>query len=81
MIVKRVGSVAYDPLRGDACVHRGEMARHDDEIWLCEHPPVFTQGVAGRAEHVREPGAIPILQADRGGQVTYHGPGRWSPIR
>jgi len=48
----------------------------EDEIWLCEHDPVFTQGVAGRATHVREPGAIPIVQADRGGQVTYHGPGQ-----
>jgi lipoyl(octanoyl) transferase len=47
-----------------------------DEIWLVEHPPVFTQGVAGRAEHVLGAGDIPVVQANRGGQVTYHGPGQ-----
>ena len=47
-----------------------------DELWLCEHPPVFTQGLAGRPEHVLEPGAIPVIATDRGGQVTYHGPGQ-----
>src|SRR5438105_6414598 len=47
-----------------------------DELWLCEHPPVFTQGLAGRAEHVRDPGAIPVVATNRGGQVTYHGPGQ-----
>ena len=47
-----------------------------DEIWLVEHPPVFTQGQAGRAEHVLAPGDIPVIQVDRGGQVTYHGPGQ-----
>lgn len=47
-----------------------------DEIWLLEHQPVFTQGQAGKAEHVLLPGDIPVVQADRGGQVTYHGPGQ-----
>ena len=47
-----------------------------DEIWLVEHDPVYTQGVAGRAEHVLRAGAIPIVQSNRGGQVTYHGPGQ-----
>lgn len=47
-----------------------------DEIWAVEHPPVFTQGQAGRPEHVLNPGSIPIVQTDRGGQVTYHGPGQ-----
>jgi lipoyl(octanoyl) transferase len=47
-----------------------------DELWLAEHDAVFTQGVAGRAEHVRDAGAIPVLQSNRGGQVTYHGPGQ-----
>ncbi|HHH13365.1 MAG TPA: lipoyl(octanoyl) transferase LipB [Thiolapillus brandeum] len=46
------------------------------EIWLLEHPPVFTQGQAGKAEHVLDPGPIPVVQSDRGGQVTYHGPGQ-----
>ncbi|MCX9111180.1 MULTISPECIES: lipoyl(octanoyl) transferase LipB [Providencia] len=47
-----------------------------DEVWLVEHPRVFTQGQAGKAEHVLAPGDIPVIQSDRGGQVTYHGPGQ-----
>lgn len=47
-----------------------------DELWLVEHPPVFTQGLNGRAEHLLAPGEIPVVQTDRGGQVTYHGPGQ-----
>jgi len=47
-----------------------------DALWLVEHPPVFTLGQAGRSEHVLNPGDIPVLQSDRGGQVTYHGPGQ-----
>lgn len=47
-----------------------------DEVWLLEHPRVFTQGQAGKAEHVIAPGDIPVIQVDRGGQVTYHGPGQ-----
>ncbi|RZI83514.1 MAG: lipoyl(octanoyl) transferase LipB [Rubrivivax sp.] len=51
-----------------------------DEIWVCEHPPVFTQGLAGKADHVllnpQGPGHIPVVQTNRGGQVTYHGPGQ-----
>jgi len=47
-----------------------------DEIWLCEHPPVYTQGQAGRAEHVLDAHGIPVVQTNRGGQVTYHGPGQ-----
>jgi len=47
-----------------------------DELWFLQHPPVFTQGQAGKAEHVLMPGDIPVVQSDRGGQVTYHGPGQ-----
>jgi len=47
-----------------------------DELWLLEHDPVFTQGQAGKAEHLLFPGEIPVVQVDRGGQVTYHGPGQ-----
>jgi lipoyl(octanoyl) transferase len=47
-----------------------------DEIWLLEHEPVFTQGRAGKAEHLLAPGEIPVVQTDRGGQITYHGPGQ-----
>ena len=46
------------------------------ELWIVEHPPVFTQGQAGKAEHVLAAGDIPVVQTDRGGQVTYHGPGQ-----
>jgi lipoyl(octanoyl) transferase len=47
-----------------------------DQIWLCEHPPVYTQGVAGKAEHVLDAGGIQVVRTNRGGQVTYHGPGQ-----
>ena len=51
-------------------------AETDDQIWLVEHDPVFTQGQAGKPEHLLMPGDIPVVQTDRGGQVTYHGPGQ-----
>jgi len=53
---------------------RGQQTR--DELWLLEHPPVFTQGMNGKAEHVLGAGDIPVVNIDRGGQVTYHGPGQ-----
>jgi len=58
----------------DFTLNRNESA--PDEIWLLEHPPVFTQGLAGKPEHVLNPRNIPIIQTDRGGQITYHGPGQ-----
>lgn len=54
----------------------GRQPDTPDEIWLVEHPPVFTQGLAGKAEHLLAPGDIPIVASNRGGQVTYHGPGQ-----
>lgn len=54
----------------------GRGADTPDELWLCEHPPVFTQGLAGKADHLLNPGAIPVVATNRGGQVTYHGPGQ-----
>src|SRR5687768_13952308 len=48
----------------------------DDELWTLEHPPVFTVGLAGDPAHVLAPGDIPVIHVDRGGQVTYHGPGQ-----
>ena len=51
-------------------------AQTDDQLWICEHPPVYTQGLAGKVEHVLNPGAIPVVSTNRGGQVTYHGPGQ-----
>ena len=77
MIVRRLGRVAHD--RADEAMRAftaGREAGTEDELWLCEHPPVFTQGIAGRAEHVLDPGPIPVVATDRGGQVTYHGPGQ-----
>jgi len=75
--VRRLGRRDYEPVwramqsftdtRGDDTV---------DELWLVEHPSVFTQGQAGKAEHVLAPGDIPVIPVDRGGQVTYHGPGQ-----
>lgn len=47
-----------------------------DQLWLLEHPPVFTQGITGKKEHIIQPSHIPVVQSDRGGQITYHGPGQ-----
>ena len=47
-----------------------------DQLWICEHPPVYTQGLAGKPDHLLNPGEIPVVQTNRGGQVTYHGPGQ-----
>jgi len=75
--VRRLGLVDYE------LVWRSMQAFTDqrdettaDELWVVQHPPVFTQGQAGRAEHILAPGDIPVVQVDRGGQVTYHGPGQ-----
>lgn len=54
----------------------GRDAESSDQLWLLEHPPVFTLGQAGRPEHLLAPGDIPVVKTDRGGQVTYHGPGQ-----
>jgi len=77
MIVKVLGPVAYDlalDAMRDFTAARGDDS--EDEVWLCEHPPVFTQGIAGRDEHVVDAGEIAVVRSDRGGQVTYHGPGQ-----
>jgi len=75
--VRRLGLMDYEPVW--RAMQRFTDQRDDstpDELWLVEHPPVFTQGQAGRAEHILAPGDIPVVQVDRGGQVTYHGPGQ-----
>lgn len=75
--VRRLGLVDYLPtLEAMRTLTAERDADRDDEIWLLEHPPVFTQGQAGKAEHVLAAGDIPIVQVERGGQVTYHGPGQ-----
>jgi lipoyl(octanoyl) transferase len=76
-LLRVLGRVDYaatlDAMRGFT-EQRG--AATPDEIWLCEHAPVYTQGVAGKAEHVLDANGIPVVQTNRGGQVTYHGPGQ-----
>jgi lipoyl(octanoyl) transferase len=76
-IVRRLGRRDYLAVWHD--MQRFTAARTPDtpsELWVVEHDPVFTQGQAGRPEHVLNPGDIPLVQSDRGGQVTYHGPGQ-----
>lgn len=77
LVVRRLGRMPYQPV-WDAmrAFTDSRDAETPDEIWLLEHDPVFTQGQAGRPEHVLLPGDIPVVQTDRGGQVTYHGPGQ-----
>ncbi|MDY0250759.1 MAG: lipoyl(octanoyl) transferase LipB [Pseudomonas sp.] len=77
VVVRHLGCVAYEPT-WHAMQHFTQTRDADspDEIWLLEHPRVFTQGQAGKAEHVLAAGDIPVVQVDRGGQVTYHGPGQ-----
>jgi lipoyl(octanoyl) transferase len=76
--VRRLGTVDYaDALSAMQAFTAQRDDATADELWLLQHPPVFTQGVAGKAEHLLQPGDIPVLPVDRGGQVTYHGPGQW----
>nr|WP_298108857.1 lipoyl(octanoyl) transferase LipB [uncultured Pseudomonas sp.] len=74
---RELGQVSYEPTWQAMQRFTNERdANTADEIWLLQHPPVFTQGQAGKAEHLLFPGDIPVVQVDRGGQVTYHGPGQ-----
>ncbi|ESS58325.1 lipoyl(octanoyl) transferase [Enterobacter cloacae S611] len=77
ILIRNLGLQPYAPVSQE--MHDFTDRRDDDtpdEIWLVEHPPVFTQGQAGKPEHVLAAGDIPVIQSDRGGQVTYHGPGQ-----
>ncbi|WP_145564158.1 lipoyl(octanoyl) transferase LipB [Yersinia aldovae] len=77
IILRQLGLQPYAPV--SQAMHNFTEFRTDatpDEIWLVEHQHVFTQGQAGKAEHILMPGDIPVIQSDRGGQVTYHGPGQ-----
>ncbi|WP_397534385.1 lipoyl(octanoyl) transferase LipB [Roseateles sp.] len=77
MIVKNLGRVDYAPtLEAMRAFTEARGAATPDELWLCEHPPTYTQGLAGKADHVLNPAGIPVVQTNRGGQVTYHGPGQ-----
>lgn len=75
--VRRLGRVAYEPTwRKMQELTDARTAETPDEVWVLEHDPVFTLGLAGNREHVLAPGDIPVVHIDRGGQVTYHGPGQ-----
>lgn len=77
ILIRQLGLRPYEPV--SQAMHDFTDTRDEstpDEIWLVEHERVFTQGQAGKAEHVLVPGDIPVIQSDRGGQVTYHGPGQ-----
>ncbi|MGK0441755.1 MAG: lipoyl(octanoyl) transferase [Pseudohongiellaceae bacterium] len=75
--IRHFGQMDYDPVwRAMKQFTQQRDAQTVDEIWLLQHSPVFTQGQAGKAEHLLAPGDIPVVQSDRGGQVTYHGPGQ-----
>lgn len=77
MIVKTLGRAPYrETVQAMREFTDARGPATPDEIWLCEHAPVFTQGLAGRREHVLAAGEIPVVQTNRGGQVTYHGPGQ-----
>ncbi|MCP1672972.1 lipoyl(octanoyl) transferase [Natronocella acetinitrilica] len=76
-LVRRLGLADYEPTwRAMQAFTDDRGPDTPDEIWLVEHPPVFTLGLAGKPEHVLAPGDIPVVNVDRGGQVTYHGPGQ-----
>ncbi len=77
VIVRQLGRQPYEPIwRAMSEFTDNREQDTGDEFWLVEHEPVFTQGQAGKAEHILAPGDIPVVQVDRGGQVTYHGPGQ-----
>lgn len=79
--IHHLGRVDYEPtyaamqeFTSQRVLEPSSMA--GDELWICEHSPVYTQGLAGKAEHIFMPGDIPVVQTNRGGQVTFHGPGQ-----
>jgi lipoyl(octanoyl) transferase len=77
LLIRHLGRVAYEPTwraMQDFTARRG--AETADELWVLEHPPVYTLGQAGRAEHLIAPTTIAVVPIDRGGQITYHGPGQ-----
>jgi len=77
IVVKRLGCVEYEPTwRAMQAFNETRGAETPDEIWLCQHPPVFTLGLAGKPEHLLRDIGVPVVKIDRGGQITYHGPGQ-----
>ena len=77
MDIRLLGQVDYLPTyEAMQAFTAARSAETPNQLWLCEHPPVFTQGLAGQASHLLMPGDIPVVQTNRGGQVTFHGPGQ-----
>lgn len=77
MDVRFLGRVDYLPtFQAMRDFARQHLSDEGEQLWVCEHPPVFTLGLAGKPEHVLNPGDVPVVPTDRGGQVTYHGPGQ-----
>ena len=77
MQIRMLGRVDYAPtVESMVAFTDARGTDTPDALWICEHPPVFTQGVAGRDSHLLAPGDIPVVKTNRGGQVTYHGPGQ-----
>ncbi len=77
LVLRELGLQTYEPVwRAMQAFTDARDENTADELWLVQHTPVFTQGQAGKAEHVLAAGDIPVVQVDRGGQVTYHGPGQ-----
>lgn len=77
MLIRQLGRVEYPPTyEAMQAFTAARSPDTPDELWLCEHLPVFTQGLAGQAVHLLAPGDIPVVQTNRGGQITYHGPGQ-----
>ena len=77
LVIKRLGLVEYEPTWRDMQTFTDRRdAQTADEIWLLQHPPVYTLGLNGSPEHLLAPADIPVINIDRGGQVTYHGPGQ-----
>ncbi len=78
MIIRQLGRVDYQATWEEMRAFTDARdPKTEDELWVCEHAPVFTQGVAGKPEHLLfNPAKIPVIKTDRGGQITYHGPGQ-----
>lgn len=76
-LYRHIGIVAYQECLDKMLVFTNGRDEHtEDEVWFLEHPPVYSQGLAGKAQHILHAGNIPVVQSDRGGQITYHGPGQ-----
>lgn len=77
MEIRHLGLVDYrETLQAMQAFTQERTSQTPDALWICQHPPLYTQGLAGKADHVLAPGDIPIVATNRGGQVTFHGPGQ-----